>query len=138
MKNNSMLGVKIILGTETMICLLCKNVHKSLYLIFYSSAGRNDLQNEVTNFMRKLGISDHHLEIEDAHSINCYDENVIPISSKEMQIFSLRGLEFRYIILCVTLSPKLISKTVFEEFGRKNSEMQLNVLHFFGEVYNIY
>ncbi|KAK2726789.1 hypothetical protein QYM36_007587, partial [Artemia franciscana] len=43
--------------------------------ILGANAGRNDLQNEVTNFMRKLGISDHHLEIEDAHSINCYDEN---------------------------------------------------------------
>jgi hypothetical protein len=59
--------------------------------------------------MSALGISNDNLEIEDAHSISFFceiDSKMIDFSSQKKTNFSLRGMEFRHVILCVTPQPK--------------------------------
>jgi hypothetical protein len=65
--------------------------------------------------MRALGIFDDTLEIEDAHSISFINKEVVD--------FSLRGLEYRHIIVCVTQQPKSFSEkdhqTIREELKKR-------------------
>ncbi|XP_065580706.1 uncharacterized protein LOC136040374 [Artemia franciscana] len=71
-----------------------------------------DFKNEAASLLCALGISYDHLEIEDAHSLSFFreiDSKMNDFNSKENTKFSLRGMEFRHVILCVTPKPKSFS-----------------------------
>ncbi|XP_065580309.1 uncharacterized protein LOC136040129 isoform X2 [Artemia franciscana] len=59
-------------------------------------AGEVDFQSEASNLMSALGIGDDNLDIKDAHSVSFVHE-----SDSQMN-FSLRGMEFYHVIVCVT------------------------------------
>ncbi|KAK2724252.1 hypothetical protein QYM36_000947 [Artemia franciscana] len=69
-------------------------------------------KNKATSLLCALGISNDHLEIEDAHSLSFFreiDSKMNEFHSQENTRFSIRGMEFRHVILCVTPKPKSFS-----------------------------
>jgi len=66
-----------------------------------------DFKNEPTSLLCALGISNDNLEIEDAHSLSYFREmNFHGLGTPK---FSLRGMELRHVILCVTPKPTSFS-----------------------------
>ncbi|KAK2714325.1 hypothetical protein QYM36_008779 [Artemia franciscana] len=91
-------------------------------------AGEVDFQSEASNLMSALGIGDDNLDIKDAHLVSFVHE-----SDGQMN-FSLRGMEFYHVIVCVTQMPNSFSDkkklaVIKEGLMNKEYSQTFNCIH---------